>query len=549
MNADRQSAALRTLIVVLFTALSAAGTGHAAVPASYTNPILFADYSDPDVIRVGRDYYMVASSFHFSPGIPVLKSPDLVHWRIIGHVLPRLPFAAEYDMIAPFTLTDATRRPTGPGLRYAGGVWAPAIRHHKGRFHVYWATPDEGVFMSTAVDPAGPWSPPVTVIDEPRLEDPCPFWDDDGSAWLVHSRVGAGPLILHRMSPDGTRVLDAGTVIAQDPVNLPVLEGPKLVKRNGWYYVFAPIGGVETGPQAVGRARRITGPYEWRVVLAKGSTAVQAPHQGGYVETRAGEGWFVHFNSTGAFGRIVHLQPVQWRDGWPVMGDPVPGESWGQPVAGGPLPVRVPAEHWPRLQDSDEFAAPALGLQWEWNHNPVDAAWSLTARSGWLRLRALPAAHLVTARNTLTQILQGPATVMSTRIDVTALSEGQRAGLAMFGVLPGWIGVAKQDGAVRVVFSSAGEESVIAPLVSATVQLRVRVGADQQAHFSFSLEEGAQFTAAGRPVQLHFSWWKGVRPALFTYVLSPPGTAAGSGHVDVDWFRVDKVNQDGRTDP
>ncbi len=501
--------------------------------------MLYADYSDPDVIRVGRDFYMVASSFHFSPGIPVLKSPDLVHWRIVGHVLPRLPFAAEYDMIPPFTLTDAITRPTGPGLRYAGGVWAPAIRHHDGRFYVYWPTPDEGIFMSTAPDPAGPWTPPVAVIGEPKLEDPCPFWDEDGSAWLIHSRVGAGPLVLHRMSKDGTRVLDAGTVIAQDPVQLPVLEGPKLYKRHGWYYIFAPIGGVETGSQAVGRARRITGPYEWRVVLAKGNTQIQGPHQGGYVETAAGAGWFLHFNSTGAFGRIVYLEPVQWREDWPLIGEAVAGAAFGQPVAAAPLPVNVPTAQWPQLQDSDEFAAPALGMQWEWNHNPVDAAWSLTARPGWLRLRALPAAQLVTARNTLTQILQGPAMTATARIDITALSEGQRAGLAMFGVLPAWIGTVKEGGTTRIVFASAGEETAAVPVDGPTLQLRVQVGAEQQARFAYSLDEGGHFIELGTPVALRFSWWKGARPALFTYVRSPPATAAGSGHVDVDWFHVD----------
>ncbi len=416
-------------LLILATLAMLAAAAPAAAPARYSNPVLFADYSDPDVIRVGGDYYMVASSFHFSPGIPVLKSPDLVHWQIIGHVLPRLTFAAEFDMIPPFTLTDAIQRPTGPGLRYAGGVWAPAIRHHKGRFYVYWATPDEGVFMSTAADPAGPWTTPATVINEPRLEDPCPLWDDDGNAWLIHGKVGAGPLILHRMSGDGTHVLDAGTVVAEDPKNLPVLEGPKLYKRRGWYYIFAPIGGVETGPQAVGRARQIKGPYEWRVVLEKGNTSVQAPHQGGYVETPDGKGWFLHFNSTGAFGRIVHLQPVRWRDDWPVMGDPVAGQTWGQPVAGGDVPVTVAAQKLPRLQDSDEFASSNLGLQWEWNHNPVDAAWSLTARPGWLRLRALPAGHLVTARNTLTQILQGPAMTATARLDLSAIERGTARGV------------------------------------------------------------------------------------------------------------------------
>jgi beta-xylosidase len=524
----------------LLTATLLAVVCWAAVPAAtpqYSNPVIFADYSDPDVIRVGNAYYMVASSFHFVPGIPVLKSPDLVHWEIIGHVLPRLPFAAEYDMIPPFTLTDAIQRPTGPGLRYAGGVWAPAIRFHKGLFHVYWPTPDEGIFMATARDPAGPWSAPVTVIDAAKLEDPCPFWDDDGSAWLIHGKVGAGPLILHRMSADGTRVLDAGTVVAEDPKNLPVLEGPKLYKRKGWYYIFAPIGGVEVGSQAVGRSRRITGPYEWRTVLDKGSTAIQGPHQGGYVETPAGAGWFLHFNSTGAFGRIVHLQPVQWRDDWPLMGEPVAGQTWGQPVAGAAVPVKADAKKLPRLQDSDEFSSPTLGLQWEWNHNPVDAAWSLGARPGWMRLRALPAGHLVTARNTLTQILQGPAMTATARMDLSAMSEGQRAGLAMFGTRPSWVGAVREQGATRIVFSSEGNETA-SVAAAGIVQLRVHVGTDQQALFSYSVDDGASFTAIGAPSALRFAWWKGARPALFSYIKSPPGIATGSGHVDVDWVRV-----------
>ncbi len=152
------------------------------------------------------------------------------------------------------------------------------------------------------------------------FEDPCPFWDDDGTAYLIHSRTGAGPLILHRMSADGKHVLDEGKIIVQDPEHLPVLEGPKLYKRNGYYYIFAPFGGVGSGAQAVLRSRQIYGPYEHRVVLAQGSTNINGPHQGGYVETPDGEGWFVHFQADGAHGRIVHLEPVRWQDDWPVIG-------------------------------------------------------------------------------------------------------------------------------------------------------------------------------------------------------------------------------------
>ena len=502
----------------------------AAAQATYSNPILFADYSDPDVIRVGKDYYMVASSFHLSPGIPVLKSRDLVHWTIVGHVLPKLPFDPLYDMPGPHSLNDTLSRPIG-GTKYASGVWAPSIRYHEGKFWVYWATPDEGIFMSQAKDPAGAWSAPVAVKAMAGLEDPCPFWDEDGTAWLVHGKVGAGPLILHRMSWDGTKLLDEGFVVAEDKVKLPVLEGPKFYKRNGWYYIFAPIGGVGTGPQAVGRARKITGPYEWRVVLEPGATAIQGPHQGGWVETPDGKGWFAHFNSTGAFGRIVHLQPVKWVDDWPIMGDPLPNGTSGQPVMTHAMPAKaVPA----RLQDSDEFGSRKLGLQWSWNHNPDDSAWSLSARPGWLRLTAGKAEWLTTARNTLTQILQGPSSRFTTRIDIGRMAEGQRAGLSLFGVRPSWIGVVREGGRNRLTLGNQGNEFAGPAVTGTTVDLRAEVGIEQTVIYSYSLDGGKTFTPIGSGIALSkFSWWKGSRPALFTF------TRGEVGSVDVDWFRVE----------
>lgn len=522
--------------LALATVLFLPASGMAAGTATYTNPILYADYSDPDLIRVGGDYYMVASSFHFSPGIPVLKSRDLVHWTIVGHVLPRLPFAPEYDMPGPFKLDDTKSKPVD-GTRYASGVWAPAIRHHNGLFYVYWATPDEGVFMSTAEKAEGPWAPPVQVIARPKLEDPCPFWDDDGTAWLVHSVVGAGPIILHRMSPDGKTVLDEGKVIIQDKEKLPILEGPKLYKRNGFYYILAPIGGVEKGVQVALRARSIEGPYEWKVVLSQGTTALEGPHQGGWVETPSGQGWFAHFNSTGAFGRIVHLQPVQWVDDWPVMGQPIPGTYGGQPVSVFPMPDTGVAPTGDRLQDSDEFTGRRLGLQWSWNHNPDDKAWSLSARPGFMRLTAGKAEQITTARNTLTQILQGPDRRITARLDISRLKDGQRAGLSLFGVRPSWIGAVRDGRATHLTLSSEGGETR-GPLVKAkTIQLRAEVTEDQKVRYAYSLDDGRSFQPMGEPIQLaRFSWWKGSRPALFTFSKGEAG-----GAVDIDWIRLEPL--------
>jgi beta-xylosidase len=514
----------------------------AAGATTYRNPILYADYSDPDVLRSGRHYYLVASSFHFSPGIPVLESLDLVHWKIIGHVLSRLDFAPGYDLLPPFSLTDATAGPVAEGQRYAGGVWAPSLRYHDHRFYVYWPTPAEGIFVSTAARMHGPWSAPVAVMPGPGYEDPCPFWDTDGQAYLVHAKVGAGSLILHRMSADGTRVLDEGRTIVEDRVNLPVLEGPKLYKRQGWYYIFAPIGGVGSGGEAVLRARHIFGPYQWRVVLGPGQ-GVQGPHQGGYVETPDHQGWFIHFNSTGAFGRITYLEPVRWRDDWPVMGAPIGDGTQGQPVLEHALPVNIPGADRYRLQDADEFNAATLGPQWEWNHNPDDRRWSLTARPGYLRLQAQGAQYLVTARNTLTQILQGPALTVSARLDISHLTEQQRAGLVLFGVRPTWIGVVREAGSSFVTYAAAGVETRGPSLSGDVIDLKAQVSSDQSVRFSYTTQPDAAFQPFGPPTPLaHFSWWKGSRPGLFTYIKVSPGSTPAppqDGFVDIDWFHVE----------
>jgi beta-xylosidase len=539
-----KAANLRLAVMVTLACLAAglARRSNAADAAVYRNPILYADYSDPDVLRFGKRYYLVASSFHFSPGIPVLESLDLVHWRIAGHVLRRLGFAPGYDMVPPFTLTDATGGPVGPGQRYGGGVWAPAVRYHDHKFYVYWPTPDEGIFVSTAQRMEGPWSAPVTVLAGPGFEDPCPFWDSDGKAYLVHAKVGAGSLILHRLSADGLRVLDEGRTIVEDRVNLPVIEGPKLYKRHGWYYIFAPIGGVGSGGQAVLRAHNIFGPYEWRVVLVPGQTKVLGPHQGGYVETPNGQGWFIHFNNTGAFGRITYLEPVRWRDDWPVIGEPVGDGAQGQPVSEHAVPVVVPEAPQYRLQDADEFNSPTLGLQWEWNHNPDDQLWSLSARPGYLRLRAAPAQYLVTARNTLTQVLQGPAVTVTARFDIGHLSDQQRAGLVLFGVRPTWIGVVHDAGSSYLTYASAGVETRGPVLSGEVIDLQAQVSPDQSVRFAYATEAGA-FQEFGPATALsRFSWWKGSRPGVFTYVRTGPEGATGAapeGYVDIDWFHVE----------
>jgi len=506
---------------------------------SYQNPVLFADYSDPDVIRVGADFYMVSSSFAFMPGIPVLKSRDLVNWTIIGHVFPRLDINPDYNL--------------GETNRYGRGCWAPAIRWHDGRFYVYFPTPDEGIFMTTATNAAGPWDPITCVIARPKLEDPCPFWDDDGSAYLIHSLKGAGPLILHKLSPDGKSVLDGGKLIVKDDRNLHTLEGPKLYKRHGWYYIFAPCGGVSGGTQAVLRSTNIYGPYDFKIVLSQGATAINGPHQGGYVETPSGQGWFLHFQSRGAFGRIPHLEPVTWVDDWPVMGEPNPGANavWtpqspapesviGQGFAG-PVGQPVLTHTKPDVTSgpiavpdtSDEFNSPTLGLQWEWNHNPVDTAWSLADRHGFLRLTAQTATDLLTARNTLTQMSADPAFTVTTRLDTRGMADRDSAGLCMLCSQASWIGIRQVDGRKLITLHTAASESMGQELTQDLIYLRVTITPDETASYAYSLD-GVIFTPLGDPAKIVFSWWKGARPGLFAF--NTDGMVQNGGVADFDWF-------------
>jgi len=511
---------------ILCAIVAASGFAQFVSPAKfdatrqYRNPVLFADYSDPDVIRDGKDFYLIASSFHFVPAIPVLHSRDLVHWDIATHVVNRLTMSPAYDMKG--------------GNRYAGGVWAPSVRFHAGLFYVYFPTPDEGIFVSTSPKMTGPWTEPTVVLPGAGWEDPCPFWDDDGNAYLVHSKLRAGPLILHRMSVDGKHLLDKGTVIVSDPVNLPVLEGPKFYKRDGWYYIFAPMGGVGTGEQAVLRSRHIYGPYESRKVLAQGKTGINGPHQGGWVEGPDGRGWFLHFQQRGSHGRIVWLEPVTWKDDWPVIGLPTANSQIGEPVMFTDLPVILSKQetHGPRT--SDEFSSSSLSPMWEWNHNPEDSRWSLKERSGFLRLHPTFADSLVYARNTLTETMQDESFDVTTRVELQHLVEGDHAGLSIFDRSLTSVSVVQHDNK-RIVTFTAGKREITGPSLNLedlqSIQLRASVSVDT-ARYSYSLDEGRTFHSIGEPVKLAFSWWKGARPALFAF----NSVADSRGSVDFDWL-------------
>jgi len=504
----------------------------------YRNPILFADYSDPDAIRVGNDFWLTSSSFSHVPGLPILHSSDLVNWTLVNHALPALVPA--YHFSVP---------------RHGGGVWAPSIRHHAGKFWIYYPDPDFGLYLVTATDPRGEWTAPMLVKAGRGLIDPCPLWDDDGKVYLVHgwarSRAGKNNILqLNQLSADGSCVTDGEGVVIVDENNstraFHTLEGPKLYKRGDTYWIFAPVNGVATGSQAVYRSKNIRGPYEARIILSQGTTSINGPHQGAWVDTPSGEYWFLHFQDRGPFGRVVHLQPMSWaNDGWPRMGTGVAtGAERGEPVltrqkpAAAPFPIAAP-------DTSDEFDAATLGLQWQWQANPQPGWCSLTANPGSLRLVCVAttaATSLYDAPNLLLQKFPAPAFTATTVLDLATSRDSDRAGLIVFGYSYAWIGLRKTPTGIRLVQitnvdankPNAERETASVGVKSPRVFLSTTVGVDASCRFAYS-EDGKTFIPIGVEFKATVGKWVGAKIGLFAAAAS---SAAPSGHADFDFFRL-----------
>jgi len=508
---------------------------------SYKNPVIHADYSDPDVVRVGDDFWLTSSSFNHVPGLPILHSRDLVNWTIVNHALPRLVPEDHFSAV-----------------HHGEGVWAPAIRYHGGKFWIYYPDPDFGIYVVTATDPKAQWSKPVLVKAGEGLIDPCPLWDDDGKVWLVHawarSRSGKNNILtVVQLSDDGTRAVDEGRVIVDGEqfAGMRTLEGPKFYKRNGWYYIFAPTGGVTEGVQSVFRARRLEGPYEHKIVLAQGASSINGPHQGALVDTPAGEWWFLHFQDKGPYGRIVHLQPVTWRDDWPLIGEHQDADGKGEPVATHAKPKVSSAAPIAVPQTSDEFDGRTLGLQWQWQANP-QASWA-ALRDGTLRLQSVapPSEEsLYLAPNLLLQKFPAHAFVATTAVAVPSPGRGIEAGLMIFGDDYAWVGVRVAPGGAWIVqvmnkdASKQGAERIAEaiPLKQPKVQLRAAVGDDAKCRFSYSYD-GKTFTPLGEEFTARNAGrWLGAKVGVFAAATggTEPGarTPNRSGYADFAWFRV-----------
>jgi len=503
---------------------------------TYKNPVIHADYSDPDVIRVGDDFYLVASSFNVAPGLPILHSKDLVNWTIIGHVFKRqLPY-------------DVFNKP-----QHGNGVWAPAIRYHAGEFYIYYPDPDFGIYLTKARTPAGPWSEPLLIKPAKGWIDPCPLWDTDGKAYLVSamaaSRSGVKSiLVVSRMSEDGTKLLDDGVMVFDGHDKHPTVEGPKFHKRNGYYYILAPAGGVEEGWQLALRSKNIYGPYEEKIVLARGKSPVNGPHQGAWVDTQTGQDWFIHFQDLGAYGRIVHLQPLKWIDDWPVIGVDTDGDGTGEPV----LTHRKPnvGRSWPVVTppDSDEFNTNGLGLQWQWNANP-GTNWAFPSGGlGFLRLFnvMLPDGfrNFWDVPNLLLQKFPAPEFTATTKVKFTPRTDDEETGLIVMGLDYAYLSVKKKaeglfvsQTLVKDAESGAkGKESVAVALSGDTFYLRVKVSRNAVCSFSYS-SDGIKFSPVGEAFTARKGKWIGARVGIFAV---GPGKTREMGYADFDWFRVEK---------
>lgn len=502
---------------------------------TYKNPVINADYSDPDAIRVGDDYYMISSSFAHMPGLPILHSRDLVNWSLTGYVLSR---QAPFDHFSK--------------VQHGGGVWAPSIRYHRNEFYIYYPDPDFGIYMTKAKSISGPWAEPVLVAAGKGLIDPCPLWDDDGKAWLVHAYAGSRAgikslLVVKQLSTDGTKTLDNGVIVFDGHDQDPTVEGPKFHKRNGYYYIFAPAGGVSTGWQLVLRSKNVYGPYERKVVMDQGLSPVNGPHQGAWVDTKTGEHWFLHFQDKEAYGRVVHLQPMKWVNDWPVIGADQDGDGKGEPVMIYKKPttgIDVNRSVVATPPDSDEFNNNTLGLQWQWQANP-QPFWAFPANNN-LRLFSYPlpdsTGNYWDVPNLLMQKFPAEEFMVTTKLRFTPRLDGERAGLIIFGADYAYLSVVRKKEGNYLSFSicrnaDKGKPETVQDskkLENADIYFRVVVQKGGICEFSYSAN-GNDFEKIGEKLTAKPGRWVGAKVGLFC---TRTGRTNDSGFADVDWFRV-----------
>lgn len=500
---------------------------------TYKNPVIHADYSDPDAIRVGDDFYMTASSFNHVPGLPILHSKDLVNWTLIGYALNRLVPEQHFSTV-----------------RHGGGVWAPSIRYHKNEFYIYYPDPDFGIYVIKAKNIGGPWSEPVMVQPGKGLIDPCPLWDDDGKVYLVHAYAGSRAgiksiIVVKEMNTEGTTITGNAVMVYDGHENDPTIEGPKLYKRNGYYYIFAPAGGVSTGWQTVLRSKNIYGPYERKVVMQQGATPINGPHQGAWVTTQTGEDWFLHFQDKEAYGRVLHLQPMKWVNNWPVIGTDNDGDGIGEPVLNfkkpnvdKTYPVKIPA-------NSDEFNTPQMGWQWQWNANPSEG-WAFPTAMGALRMFSVYVPDSVNnlwgLPNILAQKFPAETFRATVKISFNPRFNNERFGFIVFGSDYACVSVIKRNNETNMVYSgnidaaknNPDKEIVSFPVTGTEFLLQLEVDKNGLCSFWY-VHEGLRQRINTNGFTAKPGRWVSAKMGIFCIRGNMTNDA---GFTDVDWFRV-----------
>lgn len=515
---------------------------------TFTNPVINADYSDPDVCvgPSGEDYYMTASSFQCTPGLPILHSRDLVNWEIVGYALKEL-YTGDAEKVEHFMQP-----------RHGEGVWAPSIRYHDGEYYIYWGDPDFGVYMVKTKDPAGDWENPVCVIAGKGMIDTTPLWDEDGRCYLVNGWANsrgkfASVLSVRELNKEGTKPIGNPVIVFDgNGTENRTCEGPKFYKRDGWYWIMCPAGGVPTGFQLAMRSKSPYGPYEHKIVLAQGKTKINGPHQGGWVHTKYGEDWFVHFQDKEAYGRVVHLNPVDWSTGWPIMGkNGEPVTTYKKPQSSSSLIVN-PVE-------SDEFDGPVLGKQWQWHANYHQFYGMPTAfgtmriythklSSNWKNLWEVP--------NLLLQKTPNEKFTVTAKLRFTSKADDQFGGLIMMGhnyqalvvkrvgkefqlliltCQDADRGKPQQEELVATLKPTAEDKIDYKPGIHEDIYLRMKVD-DSKVKFSWS-QNGKKFKDCGSEYQMKEGKWIG---AKFGFVAAETNPKVDKGWIDADWIRITK---------
>lgn len=485
---------------------------------TYLNPIIPSDYSDIDCIRVGEDYYAISSTFQFSPGMTLLHSKDLVNWEIYGNIIE--------DITQISKELDWTHM-----NRYGRGVWAGTLRYYKGRFYLFFGTPDEGYFMTSTTDPKGTWEPLTPLLTESGWDDCTAIWDDKGKAYFVGTHFSDGyKTYLFKMSEDGKKIDRKSAILINEGNGR---EANKMIKVGDWYYLIFSEHKSGVGRYVMAkRSKKITGPYKEEKQLALPSCEAMEPNQGGIVQGKDNNWYFLTHHGTGDWsGRIVSLLPVTWIEGWPILGE-VNSQNIGTMAWKG----KMPSNNYYKLfiKRSDDFDENKLGSQWQWNYQPRNEYISYTERPGWLRLKAfrpIEKNKLLKAGNTLTQrTFRMPQNDVVIKMDISNMQNGQRAGLCHFSSNHSAIGIVKENNICFIEYRNNDNTYKGTQINSRYIWLKTQWSNNGVSQYYYSLDN-ENFIAFGEQYQLVWGNYRGDRIGIYCF-----NDEKDEGYVDIDYL-------------